>query len=161
MADQIRGLQFLQRLPYVDPARIGVTGWSYGGFMTLSLMTEPGSGFAAGAAGAAPSGWDMYDTHYTEHYMGHPDANAAGYEACSILPRLGDLHGRLMLIHGMADDNVLFENATQIIGRLQSLAKPFDLMLYPGQRHGIVGEAPHQHLWQSLLDFFRRELMPK
>jgi len=159
-ADQILGLRFLQALPYVDPARVGVTGWSYGGFMTLNLMTEPGSGFACGAAGAAPSGWRMYDTHYTEHYMGHPETNAAGYAACSVLPRLGNLHGRLLLIHGMADDNVLFENATQIIARLQRLAKPFDLMLYPGQRHGIVGEAARQHLWQTLLEFFRRELMP-
>ena len=160
VADQIRGLQFLQSLPFIDPARVGVTGWSYGGFMTLHLMTEPGSGFACGAAGAAPSGWRMYDTHYTEHYMGHPDTNAKGYEDCSVLPRLSNLHGRLLLIHGMADDNVLFENATQIIARLQSLAKPFDLMLYPGQRHGIAGEAPRQHLWHTLLDFFRRELRP-
>lgn len=158
VADQITGLRFLQSLPYIDGARVGVTGWSFGGFMTLHLMTEPGSGFAAGAAGAAPSGWRMYDTHYTEHYMGHPDSNVQGYDACSVLPRLDALHGRLLLLHGMADDNVLFDNAVHIMARLQQLAKPFDLMLYPGQRHGIVGAALNQHLWQTIVAFFQREL---
>ncbi len=156
VADQLVGLAFLKSLPFVDPARIGVTGWSYGGFMTLRLLTEPGAGFAAGAAGAAPGMWQMYDTHYTERFLGKPQDHPAAYVAAAVLPRLGNLDGRLLLLHGMADDNVLFENATQIMGRLQSRAQPFDLMLFPGQRHGIVGEAPRVQLWRTYLEFFGR-----
>ncbi len=156
--DQLVGLSYLRGLPFVDAERIGVMGWSYGGYMTLRLMTERGGGFAAGAAGAAPSDWRRYDTHYTEHYMGDPRDQAEAYDRASILPRLKDLEGRLLLMHGMADDNVLFANAVEIIADLQSSGKVFDLMLYPGQRHGIAGEALklHQHL--TYLDFFRRTL---
>ncbi len=156
--DQIVGLRYLQSLPFVDPKRVGVTGWSYGGYMTLRLLTEPGAGFAAGAAGGPPSDWRLYDTHYTERYMGAPNAEAAAYDASAVLPRLKDLKGRLLLMHGMADDNVVFENSTRIMASLQNLSTPFDLMLYPGQRHGVSGPRRKLQQWRTWLAFFHREL---
>lgn len=158
VADQIVGLRHLQTLPFIDPKRVGVTGWSYGGYMTLRLLTEPGSGFAAGAAGGPPSDWRLYDTHYTERYMGRPDVDAASYDASAVLPRLGQLSGRLLLMHGMADDNVVFENSTEIMAKLQALGTPFDLMLYPGQRHGVQGQKRKLQQWRTWLAFFEREL---
>ena len=156
--DQLVGLAFLKSQPYVDPARVGVTGWSYGGYMTLRLMTEPGAGFAAGASGAPPSDWRLYDTHYTERYMGQPDTDAKAYDASSVLPRLKDLSGRLMLMHGMADDNVVFENSTRIMAALQEQGTTFDLMLYPGQRHGFSGQTRKLQRMREYLEFFQRTL---
>ena len=156
--DQLVGLAFLKSQPYVDPARVGVAGWSYGGYMTLRLMTEPGAGFAAGASGAPPSDWRLYDTHYTERYMGMPDTETKAYDASSVLPRLKDLSGRLMLMHGMADDNVVFENSTRIMSALQEQGKTFDLMLYPGQRHGFSGQTRKLQRMREYLDFFQRTL---
>jgi len=156
--DQLAGVAFLKSQPYVDPARVGVTGWSYGGYMTLRLMTEPGAGFAAGASGAPPSDWRLYDTHYTERYMGQPDAEAKAYDASSVLPRLKDLSGRLMLMHGMADDNVVFENSTRIMAALQEQGTTFDLMLYPGQRHGFSGQTRKLQRMKEYLEFFHRTL---
>ena len=156
--DQLQGLKFLRALPYVDGARIGVTGWSYGGYMTLRLLTEPGAGFRAGAAGAPPTDWRLYDTHYTERFMGLPQLRAAAYDESADLPRLNRLSGRLLLMQGMADDNVLFANSIGVMNRLQELSTPFDLMLYPGQRHGIRTPPRETQLWRTYLAFFQREL---
>jgi dipeptidyl-peptidase-4 len=156
--DQVVGLEWLRGLPFVDADRIGVTGWSYGGYMTLRLMTDPRSRFAAGAAGAPPTDWREYDTHYTERYMGLPGQEAAAYDAAAVIPRLGKLAGRLLLIHGMADDNVLISNSVAVMAALQGQSTPFDLMLFPGQRHGVQGEARQLHLWRTFLEFFAREL---
>lgn len=158
VADQLQGLKHLKSLAYVDPDRVGVTGWSYGGFMTLRLLTEPGAGFAAGAAGGPPGDWRLYDTHYTERFMGMPQKREKAYDQAAIVPRLENLHGRLLLMHGMADDNVQFENSTRIMARLQELSTPFDLMLYPGERHGIHGDPKNLQQWRTWLAFFKREL---
>ena len=160
--DQIQGERLLASLPYVDPKRIGVMGWSYGGYMTIRLLTEPGSGFAAGAAGGPPADWRLYDSHYTEHYMGDPRTEAAAYDKSAILPRLPELAKpgapRLLLLHGMADDNVVFENSTRIMAALQAQGTPFDLMLYPGERHGVSSQAKNVQLWRTYLAFFKRTL---
>jgi dipeptidyl-peptidase-4 len=160
--DQILGERYLASLPFVDAARIGVMGWSYGGFMTIRLLTEPGSGFKAGAAGGPPSDWRFYDTHYTEHYMGDPRIDAAAYDAAALLPRLPALAQagapRLLLAHGMADDNVVFENSTRIMAALQNQSTPFDLMLYPGERHGVQTPKKETQLWETYLAFFNRTL---
>jgi dipeptidyl-peptidase 4 len=160
--DQVVGERYLASLPYVDSKRIGVMGWSYGGFMTIRLLTEPGSGFVAGAAGGPPSDWRFYDTHYTERYMGDPRVDGAAYDAAGLLPRLPVLAKpgapRLLLLHGMADDNVVFENSTRIMATLQEQSTPFDLMLYPGQRHGIRAPAKEVQLWETYLAFFKRTL---
>ena len=156
--DQLQGLKYLRSLPYVDASRIGVSGWSYGGYMTLRLLTEPGAGLKAGAAGAPPTDWRLYDTHYTERFMGMPQLRKAAYDESADLPRLGALSGRLLLLQGMADDNVLFANSVAVMNRLQELGTPFDLMLYPGQRHGIRTPARETQLWRTYLAFFKREL---
>jgi dipeptidyl-peptidase-4 len=160
--DQIVGQRHLASLPFIDAKRIGVMGWSYGGFMTIRLLTEPGSGFAAGAAGGPPSDWRFYDTHYTERYMGDPRTEGSAYDAAALLPRLTALAKpgapRLLLLHGMADDNVVFENSTRIMAALQDQSTPFDLMLFPGQRHGIHTPAKQTQLWETYLAFFKRTL---
>ena len=126
--------------------------------MSVRLLTERGGGFRAGAAGAPPSDWSLYDTHYTEQFMGKPQDRPDAYAQSSILPRLDKLSGRLLLMQGMADDNVIFANSTAVMNRLQELSTPFDLMLYPGQRHGIRTPARQLHRTKTLLAFFRREL---
>lgn len=158
--DQMVGVNHLKSLPYVAADRIGYQGWSYGGFMTLRMLTEAGAGIRAGAAGGPPTDFALYDTHYTERYLGTPADNADGYRGTDILPRLPALSGRLLLVHGMADDNVLFANSTRLMEALQERGAPFELMTYPGQRHGIRGNAKQLHLWRTYLDFFARALAP-
>ncbi|WP_158918427.1 S9 family peptidase [Caulobacter sp. S45] len=156
--DQLVGLEHLRSLPFVQADRVGVMGWSYGGYMTLRLLTDPRTHFRAGASGAPPTDWREYDTHYTERYMGMPQTNAAAYDASAVVPRLGDLSGRLLLLQGMADDNVQFSNSIAVMAKLQGLGTPFDLMLYPGQRHHIDDDHRPLQLWRTYLQFFAREL---
>ncbi len=158
--DQLTGKRFLESLPYVDAKRIAVSGWSYGGFMTLTLMTEKGAGFAAGASGAPPTDWSFYDTCYTERYMGTPQNNAQGYHASDIVNRLDGLSGRLMLLKGMSDDNVILANSTRLMAALQERGVTFDLADYPGARHGINGNPRRLQLWRTYLEFFGRTLQP-
>ncbi|RYG11020.1 MAG: S9 family peptidase, partial [Caulobacteraceae bacterium] len=156
--DQVLAANYLRSLPYVDDARIGMMGWSYGGFMSLMAITEPDMGLAAAAAGAPPTEWSLYDTHYTERYMSTPEANAEGYAASDVIPRLPNMTGRLLLMHGMADDNVILENSTRVIDALQASSTPFELMLYPGQRHGVRGNDRQLQQWRTYLDFFDRTI---
>ena len=144
--DQVAGAAFLKTLPYVDPTRIGVFGWSYGGYMALMCMTQAPDVFAAGIAGAPVTDWRLYDTHYTEQFMGTPQENAAGYAASSVVAHADKLRGPLLIMHGMADDNVLFTHSTTLFKKLQELNKPFDIMTYPGSKHGLLRHAdtgPH------------------
>jgi dipeptidyl-peptidase-4 len=160
VADQLAGAAYLKSLPYVDPARIGVTGWSNGGYMTLMLLTAPGTPFAAGLAGAPVTDWRLYDSAYTERYMGTPEQNPQGYAEGGVAPRLGGLKPwSLMLVHGMADDNVVFAHSTIVMAALQSKAIPFEMMTYPGLRHR-AGWTPEDKLHRTLteLDFFARKL---
>ncbi|MGR4864499.1 S9 family peptidase [Caulobacter sp. LARHSG274] len=158
--DQLVGAYFLKTLPYVDPERLGVMGWSYGGFMTLMLMTAENTPFKAGAAGAPPTAWGLYDTHYTEQFMGKPDENKDGYARSDVLNRLKTLKpGSLLLLHGMADDNVIFENSTRLIAALQKNATPFEMMLYPGERHSAgSSKTKGLHVLDTHLEFFDRKL---
>ena len=156
--DQIVGLNWLRSRDFVQADKIGVLGWSYGGFMALRMLTDSRTRLAAGAAGAPVTDWRQYDTHYTERYLGNPTVNAASYEASAVIPRLGALSGRLLLLQGMADDNVSLANSIAVMAALQARGTTFDLMLYPGERHGIQGEGRQVQLWRTLLEFFRREL---
>jgi dipeptidyl-peptidase-4 len=156
--DQVLGAEYLRSLPYVDDARIAMMGWSYGGFMSLMALTEPDMGLASAIAGAPPTEWSLYDTHYTERFMSTPEANAEGYAASDAIPRLDNLTGRLLLMHGMADDNVILENSTRVIDALQAKSIPFELMLYPGQRHGVRGNERQLQQWRMYLDFLDRTI---
>ena len=158
--DQIAGAKYLQTLPYVDAGRIGVTGWSYGGYMTLLMLTAPDSPFKAGVAGAPVTDWKLYDTHYTERFMGTPANNADGYAKSEVVSRLSRLKpGSLLLVHGMADDNVTFDHSTRVLFALQAEGKPFETMVYPGLRHrGGWTPMNRMHRAQQLVEFFDRKL---
>ena len=136
--DQVVGVNYLKTLPYVDPKRIGVFGWSYGGYMTLMCMMQAPDVFAAGVAGAPVTDWHLYDTHYTEQFMGTPQENPTGYAGSSVMTYAANLKGPLLIMHGMADDNVLFAHSTTLFKKLQDLDKQFDIMTYPGSKHGLM-----------------------
>ena len=156
--DQVLGANYLRSLPFVDADRISAMGWSYGGFMTLHMLTEPEMGLTSAISGAPVTDWSLYDTHYTERFMSTPEANAEGYAASDVVDQLDQSTGRLLLLHGMADDNVIFENATRVIDALQAKSVPFEMMLYPGQRHGIRGNERQLQQWRTYLDFFDRTI---
>jgi dipeptidyl-peptidase-4 len=152
-------VDWLKQQPFVDPDRIGIQGWSYGGYMTLMTVLQAAPvTFAAAVAGAPVTDWSLYDTFYTERYMDRPQDNPEGYEASSVFPYIGALNTPLLLIHGMADDNVTFDNSTRLMAALQEKGKVFDLMTYPGQRHGIAGEKLRVHLMRTRLSFLGRHL---
>jgi len=160
--DQLAGVDWLKRQPFVDTGLIAIQGWSYGGYMTLkTILAAPEGTFAAAVAGAPVTDWSLYDTFYTERYMGTPENNAEGYAASSVFPELGKLSTPLLLVHGMADDNVTFDNMTRLMAALQELGKPFEVMTYPGQRHGIRGEALQAHLMRTRIAFLKRHMKPE
>jgi dipeptidyl-peptidase-4 len=156
--DQLRGLEWLKSQTFVAADRVGIHGWSYGGYMTLMILLKHPGAFQAGIAGAPVTNWRLYDTHYTERYMGDPDDGEGRYEVASPITYAQNLADPLLIIHGMADDNVFFDNTVQLINALQEAAKPFEMMTYPGKRHRIVGEAENTQLWNLYLDFFSRHL---
>jgi dipeptidyl-peptidase-4 len=158
MADQLSGIEFLSQQSFVDPQRIGIMGWSYGGYMTLMGLTTTNA-FRAGVAGAPVTDWSLYDTHYTERFLGDPKVNAAGYERSAVLGNAKNLRGDLLLVHGMADDNVLFTHSTKLMQQLQTLNQPFSLMTYPGGKHGLI-RMPQtgRHFYEMVLRFFDERL---
>jgi dipeptidyl aminopeptidase/acylaminoacyl peptidase len=143
----------LKTYPFVDPTRLGMAGHSYGGYMTSYAMTHSKL-FAAGIAGAPVTDWRDYDSIYTERFMLTPQENPEGYKVSSVVSAAGDLHGRLLILHGGIDDNVSIRNTIRLVHALQLADKDFELMLYPAARHGIFG--PHYQRIQ--LDFIRRTL---
>ncbi|WP_432202006.1 DPP IV N-terminal domain-containing protein [Erythrobacter sp. W53] len=151
--DQKAGAEFLKTLDFVDPDKIAIDGWSYGGYMTLKqLQADPGL-YAAGVSGAPVTKWELYDTHYTERYMGTPQDDAEAYETASAIPDATKITDPLLIIHGMADDNVVFENATEIIAAMQEGNVPFEMMLYPGYTHRVAGENISPHRYNSVFRF--------
>ena len=159
VADQMVGVDYLKSLDFVDPDRIGIWGWSYGGYMTLMSLFKRPDVFAAGVSGAPVTDWTLYDTHYTERYLGTPQNNPDGYEASGVFPYAKDLASPLLLVHGMADDNVLFTNSTKLMKALQDDGRPFDLMTYPGSKHGLMRvPATGEHVFSHILRFFERHL---
>jgi dipeptidyl-peptidase-4 len=154
--DQKAGAEYLKTLPFVDPDKIAIDGWSYGGYMTLKqLQADPGL-YAAGISGAPVTKWELYDTHYTERYMGTPQADGAAYEAASAIPDATRITDPLLITHGMADDNVVFENATEIISVMQEANVPFEMMLYPGYTHRVSGPQISPHRYNTVFRFLER-----
>lgn len=161
VADQLKGLEWLKTRPFVDPARVAVMGWSYGGYMTLKLLEAAPHAFAAGVSVAPVTRWELYDTAYTERYLGNPAKDPAPYEKASALDDAEKIADPLLLIHGMADDNVLFEHSTALMAKLQDVAKPFDTMVYPGKTHSISGPKTSLHLWRTIEAFLDRTVRDK
>ncbi|HEY0622538.1 S9 family peptidase [Sphingomonas sp.] len=154
--DQLAGAAYLKTLDFVDPAKITTYGWSYGGYMTLKMLQAAPGTFAAGVSGAPVSKWELYDTHYTERYMGDPRKVQAAYDKANTVADATKIADPLLLIHGMADDNVVLEHSTVMMAKLQGAAVPFEVMLYPGQTHKVGGPGVSVHLWKTILDFLDR-----
>ncbi len=155
LADIQTAIRWLTTHSFVDADRIGMTGHSYGGFMTAYALTHSKL-FAAGVAGAPVTDWHNYDAFYTERYMNTPQENPEGYKRTSVVEAAAQLHGRLLIIHGIRDDNVHVQNSLQLVKALQRADKDFEVMVYPDDRHGIRG----RHYQRLILDFMRRTLRP-
>ena len=156
--DQLAAADHLASLEYVDSDRIGIYGSSYGGYMTLLAMMKGEGRFRAGISRAPVTDWKLYDTIYTERFMGLPSENPEGYRESAPLTHAADLQGSLLLLHGTGDDNVHFQNSVQLVRILQEEAKQFDFMIYPYGTHAIRGLGPNIHLYGMMLDFFLEEL---
>jgi dipeptidyl-peptidase 4 len=151
------GLNYLKGQPWVDPARIGIWGWSFGGFMTSYALTHSKS-FKMGIAGGSVTDWANYDSIYTERYMQTPERNPEGYRKSSVIEAAGNLNGRLLLIHGAIDDNVHMANTIQLAYALQKAGKQFDLMLYAKSRHGVTDPLLLKHMRQMMTDYILKNL---
>jgi len=151
--DQLAGVEWLKRQAFVDARKIAVMGWSYGGYMTLKLLEKAPGVFAAGAAVAPVTKWELYDTAYTERYLGNPALDAKPYETSGALADAVKIRDPLLLVHGMSDDNVVFQNSTELYARLQQSKHPFEMMAYPGATHAIAGEGPQTHVWTTIIRF--------
>jgi dipeptidyl-peptidase-4 len=156
--DQIAGVHFLAGQPYIDPDRIGIAGWSFGGYETVRTMSTPGSGLRAGAGGGVPSDFSLYDTHYTERYLGTPQARPSAYNEAALLPHIKDFSGELLVLQGLSDDNVQLGNFTRLVTELQAQGKTFDTEVFPGQSHVIRGPAAQTRLMGAQLRFFSHAL---
>ncbi|MBD0372050.1 MAG: S9 family peptidase [Pyrinomonadaceae bacterium] len=151
------GVNYLKSQPFVDGSRIGIWGWSYGGYMTAYALTHSKI-FKIGIAGGTVTDWANYDSIYTERYMLTPQRNAEGYKTSSVLQAAGNLSGKLLLIHGAIDDNVHMANTIQLIYALQKAGKQFDLMLYPKSRHGVTDPLLLKHMRQMMTDYILKNL---
>ncbi|MDA7723949.1 S9 family peptidase, partial [Pseudomonadales bacterium] len=156
--DQVLGLSVLAQTQWADLSRVGIFGHSYGGFMTLMSLCKAPDHFKAGVAVAPVSDWEIYDTHYTERYMGLPNDNVEGYKEGNVLTHVDKLSSPLLLIHGMADDNVLFTHSTMLMSELQKRNKAFELMTYPGAKHSMQETHVSIHRFNLILNFFNRKL---
>ena len=159
LADLVEAVDWLGAQDYVDASRIGIDGWSFGGYMTLTALTRSDR-FRAGIAGGSVVDWRDYDSVYTERYMSTPDENPEGYRKSSVRGAAGDLHGDLLLIHGTMDDNVHLQNTIQFTHDLQKAGKPFELMVYPKSRHGVRDADLVLHLRETMARFILRTVAP-
>jgi dipeptidyl-peptidase-4 len=149
----VAGVKYLISLGFADPARIGITGTSYGGFMTINAMLNAPDVFKAGVAGAPVTNWINYDTIYTERYMWIPQENKTGYDAGSAMTYAKDLKGRLLIYYGTADNNVHPSNSLQLIKALQDAGKSFDVQVGPDRGHSPVNQ-------DRMMEFFIDALKP-
>ncbi len=159
LIDLVEAVDWLGAKPWVDAERIGLDGWSFGGYMTLFALTRSDR-FRAGIAGGSVVDWRAYDSIYTERYMSTPDDNPDGYERTSVLETAGDLHGDLLIIHGTMDDNVHMQNTLQMAWKLQKAGKPFEMMLYPKSRHGVTDPDLSLHLRETMARFILKTIEP-
>ncbi|HEU4477714.1 MAG TPA: prolyl oligopeptidase family serine peptidase, partial [Pyrinomonadaceae bacterium] len=155
--DLVDAAKWLKAQTWVDPNRIGVWGWSNGGWITLNVMTRSKE-FKAGIAVAAVTDWRYYDTKWAEAFLKTPQENPEGYARTSMVKRAGELHGRLLLVHGSYDDNVHPQNLLAFTDALIKSGKLFDLMIYPMRGHGISDPEATLHLYRTMLDFWKRNL---
>ena len=156
--DQVEGVRWLETLGFADVSRVGIYGWSYGGYMTLMALATAPDVFKVGVAGAPVTFWQGYDTAYTEKYMGTPEENPEGYRLGSPLTHIDRLRGKLLVIHGMIDENVHFRHTARLMQALIDAGKPFESLLYPNERHMPRSERDRVDMERRILEFFQRNL---
>jgi len=160
MADQLKGVDYLKSLPYVDADRMGVHGWSYGGFMTTSLMLKHPGVFKCAVAGGPVMDWKMYEVMYTERYMNTPENNPDGYANANLLDKVKNLQGKLLLIHGTNDNTVVWQHSIDFIKKSVDEGVQVDYFVYPGYEHNVRGK-DRAHLMQKISNYFDDNLKPK
>lgn len=153
MNDQMQGVKYLKSLPYVDSERMGIHGWSFGGFMTTSFMLRHPEVFKAGVAGGPVIDWKMYETMYTERYMDTPEENPQGYKTANLLDKVQNLKGKLLMIHGAQDDVVVWQHSVKFLKSAVDNGVQIDYFVYPGHPHNVVGK-DRVHLMQKVTDYF-------
>ncbi len=156
--DQVDGVRWLVKQGLADPARVGVWGWSYGGYMALMCLAKAPDVFKVAVAGAPVTSWDGYDTAYTERYMGTPQSNPAGYHEGSMLTHVDNIQGKLLLVHGMLDENVHFRHTARLINALIRARKTYDLLLFPDERHMPRHQPDRVYLNEQIIGYFQRNL---
>ncbi len=153
MADQMKGVEYLKSLPFVDQNKIGAEGWSYGGFMTSSLMLNYPETFKVGTAGGPVIDWKFYEVMYGERYMDTPQENPEGYEQTSLLNKVDQLKGRLLLIHGTVDPTVVWQNSLTFVQECVKKGILVDYFPYPGHEHGVRGK-DGLHLKKKIMQYY-------
>ncbi len=156
--DQVDGVRQLVELGLADPKRVGIYGWSYGGYMSAMALCRAPDVFRAACAGAPVTHWDGYDTHYTERYMGLPSENADGYRTSSVMHHVPQMRGSLLLVHGMLDENVHFRHTARLVNALNRHHKRYEILMYPDERHMPRVLADRIDMELKVVAFFRREL---
>ncbi len=156
--DQVDAVRAISQRPYVDGERVGIYGWSYGGYMTLMALLCAPELFRVGVAGAPVTHWDGYDTCYTERYMGLPQSNPDGYRQSSAITHAANLKGKLLLVHGMIDENVHFRHTGRLLGALAAEQKPYDLLLFPEERHMPRDARGLEYQERRVLGYFEENL---
>jgi dipeptidyl-peptidase-4 len=159
LADQLAGLDYLGSLGFADLKRVGIYGWSYGGYMTLYSMCNAPDRFLAGVAGAPVTSWRTYDSIYTERYMGLPAENPEAYNKSSPIAHVADLKGHLLIMHNIEDDNVHFQNTMRMAAELERAGRKFTMEIYPQKTHGVTGPEKRQML-ETIAGFFEQTLKP-
>ena len=159
VADQVDGVRWLVERGLADPGRVGVYGWSYGGYMAIMCLLTAPDVFHVAVAGAPVTDWDGYDTHYTERYMDSPSANPEGYAAASALNQARRLQGKLLLVHGMIDENVHFRHTARLVTALENAGVDFDLLVYPEERHMPRSEQGRRHMEGRVAAYFEASLL--
>jgi dipeptidyl-peptidase-4 len=156
--DQVEGLRWLDRLGIADMTRVGIYGWSYGGYMTAMALVKAPDVFKVGVSGAPVTSWDGYDTAYTERYMSTPAANPEGYRNSSVMTHVQSLVGKLLLVHGLLDENVHFRHTARLMQSLIDAQKQFDVMLYPNERHMPRAQEDRVAMETRILQYFKAHL---
>ncbi|HNP85629.1 MAG TPA: S9 family peptidase [Kouleothrix sp.] len=156
--DQVDGVRWLVAQGLADPARVGVYGWSYGGYMACMCLARAPETFKVAVAGAPVTHWDGYDTHYTERYMGTPQENPVGYTTSSVMAHVEHMRGKLLLVHGLLDENVHFRHTARLINALIKARKPYDLFLFPDERHMPRALADRMYLEERIVEYFQQHL---
>ena len=158
ITDQVTGVEHLAAEGLVDPERVGIYGWSYGGYMSAMALMKEAKVFKCAIAGAPVTHWDAYDTHYTERYMGTPASNPEGYAKSAVMPYVENMEGSLLICHGLIDENVHFRHAARLVNALIQHRKHHELLMFPDERHQPRGVKDRMFMEERLVYFVQSNL---